>query len=100
MLQVSAPGRVCLFGEHQDYLHLAVIPAAINKRCFIQGNETSSGSIRLEDKIYNITIQIPFNGDYKDSGFILGKNDYLRAVLNVFIKRGLIPKNKPNVGFE
>ena len=100
MLQVSAPGRVCLFGEHQDYLQLAVIPAAINKRCFIQGHETSSGSIRLEDKIYDITINIPFNGKFKDSGYVLEKNDYLKAVLNVYIKRGLIPKNKPSLGFE
>ncbi|MHA1586217.1 MAG: galactokinase family protein, partial [Candidatus Heimdallarchaeota archaeon] len=31
-LSYSAPGRVCLFGEHQDYLKLTVIPAAINLR--------------------------------------------------------------------
>jgi hypothetical protein len=24
---VSTPGRICLFGEHQDYLHLPVIAA-------------------------------------------------------------------------
>lgn len=27
---VQAPGRICLFGEHQDYLSLPVIAAAIN----------------------------------------------------------------------
>jgi galactokinase len=31
-LTVSTPGRVCLFGEHQDYLGLPVIPAAISLR--------------------------------------------------------------------
>ena len=28
-----APGRVCLFGEHQDYLGLPVIAAAIPLGC-------------------------------------------------------------------
>jgi len=28
-LTVTAPGRICLFGEHQDFLGLAVIAAAI-----------------------------------------------------------------------
>ena len=25
--KTSAPGRICFFGEHQDYLELGVIPA-------------------------------------------------------------------------
>lgn len=29
----SAPGRLCLFGEHQDYLGLPVIAMAIDRRC-------------------------------------------------------------------
>ena len=29
----SAPGRLCLFGEHQDYLGLPVIAMAMNRRC-------------------------------------------------------------------
>ncbi len=36
-LTVSAPGRICLFGEHQDYLNLPVIPAAISLRLTISG---------------------------------------------------------------
>jgi galactokinase len=31
----SAPGRLCLFGEHQDYLGLPVIAMAINRRCHL-----------------------------------------------------------------
>ncbi|MHA2226490.1 MAG: GHMP family kinase ATP-binding protein [Candidatus Hodarchaeales archaeon] len=29
---LSSPGRICFFGEHQDYLGLPVIPIAINRR--------------------------------------------------------------------
>lgn len=31
-MTVSAPGRICLFGEHQDYLGLPVIAAAVGLR--------------------------------------------------------------------
>jgi galactokinase len=29
---VSTPGRICLFGEHQDYLGLPIIAAGISRR--------------------------------------------------------------------
>ena len=29
-IRVSAPGRLCLFGEHQDFLRLSVIAQAID----------------------------------------------------------------------
>ncbi|MGB1075369.1 MAG: mevalonate kinase family protein [Flavobacteriales bacterium] len=32
----SAPGRICLFGEHQDYLGLPVTAAAINLICRVE----------------------------------------------------------------
>ena len=32
VLKVSTPSRICLFGEHQDYLGLEVIASAINLR--------------------------------------------------------------------
>ena len=31
----SAPGRLCLFGEHQDYLGFPVIAMAMNRRCHL-----------------------------------------------------------------
>lgn len=33
--RTSAPGRLCLFGEHQDYLGLPVIAMAMNRRCHL-----------------------------------------------------------------
>ncbi|MEG2597305.1 MAG: galactokinase family protein, partial [Oscillospiraceae bacterium] len=32
MITVSTPSRICLFGEHQDYLGLEVIASGINLR--------------------------------------------------------------------
>lgn len=47
MLFVSAPGRICLFGEHQDYLGLPVIAMAVNLRFEIQFEFTDSKTIRI-----------------------------------------------------
>ena len=32
----SAPGRICLFGEHQDYLGMPAVVMAMNRRCRIR----------------------------------------------------------------
>ena len=47
-LSVSAPGRVCLFGEHQDYLRLPVITAAINLRVSITGHARPDRLVQLD----------------------------------------------------
>ena len=43
----SAPGRLCLFGEHQDYLGLPVIAMAINRRCQLDWTPRPDSVIRL-----------------------------------------------------
>jgi len=37
-IKISSPGRICLFGEHQDYIGLPVIPLAINMRLKLFGS--------------------------------------------------------------
>ena len=85
-LTVSAPGRICLFGEHQDYLGLPVIPAAIDLRITITGDERP-------DKIFNIQLpdinsedEFSFDGDIP---YVL-ERDYLRSVVNVLNRDGVI----------
>lgn len=43
----SAPGRICLFGEHQDYMGFPVIAAAIDLRITIEGSVTPGTGITL-----------------------------------------------------
>ena len=38
-MEISTPGRICLFGEHQDYLGLPVIAMAISLRVRIVGKK-------------------------------------------------------------
>ena len=42
---VSTPGRICLFGEHQDYLGLPVIAAAISKRIQVMGHRRNDNQV-------------------------------------------------------
>jgi galactokinase len=78
-LKVSAPGRVCLFGEHQDYLGLPVIPCAISLCIEIEG------VIRNDLKI---NIDLP---DIQDKeSFLIEKEipyrkerDYFRSGVNI-----------------
>lgn len=48
-LNISTPGRVCLFGEHQDYLQLPIVACAISLRISIEGK-------RRNDKLININL--------------------------------------------
>ena len=81
--QVSAPGRVCLFGEHQDYLGLSVIPSAINMRTTVKcyNFEENSRSITIHakdlDKDFTFDLQEAYDLSDPDLG-------YFQAVLAVF----------------
>ena len=81
---VSAPGRVCMFGEDQDYLGLSVIPAAINRRVYIRGNIIHSNVVKIKycdlDKQdqFSIAGKIPY----------MEKRDYIRSAVNVLKKQG------------
>jgi len=44
-LNISTPGRICLFGEHQDYLGLPVIAMAISLYANISGQKRSDGKV-------------------------------------------------------
>jgi galactokinase len=47
-LRLSTPGRICLFGEHQDYLHLPVIPCAISLRIELEGSSRSDRHVSID----------------------------------------------------
>ena len=44
-MEISTPGRICLFGEHQDYLELPVIAMAISLRAKIIGEKRSDNQV-------------------------------------------------------
>ena len=50
MLRVKSPGRICLFGEHQDYLDLPVVSMAISLHSTIIGKKINSRKIIIHKK--------------------------------------------------
>ena len=84
-INVSAPGRVCLFGEHQDYFGLPIIASAIDLRISISGK-------KRKDNILNI--DLPDIGETEE--FTLEKEveytkerDYLKSAVNVLKRKGI-----------
>lgn len=83
-LKISTPGRVCLFGEHQDYLQLPVVACAISLRISVEGH-------RRNDML--IKVQLPDIAD--EESFLLDEpiiynreRDYLKSSVKVLIRHG------------
>ena len=81
---VSTPGRICLFGEHQDYLGLPVIAAAISKRIQIEGDfrEDTIVHFSLPDIGAEETFELNYPLVYTK------ERDYFKSVLNVLHRKG------------
>ncbi len=82
---VSAPGRVCLFGEHQDYLGLPVIAAAINRRITARVEPSPNGTmlqLDMPDVRQQMLLDLAQEQEYEHS------RDYLRAGVNVLKRQG------------
>jgi galactokinase len=81
---VSTPGRICLFGEHQDYLGLPVIAAAISKRIQIKGAFRPDRIVHFElpdvQKSDEFVLEYPLA--------YTQERDYFKSVCNVLQRRG------------
>ena len=85
-IKVSTPGRICLFGEHQDYLELPVIAAAISRRVNIEGGCSSDkmANVKMPDIHKNLWFEIQPEMPYKDD------RDYFRSALNILQRKGFL----------
>ncbi len=76
----SAPGRICLFGEHQDFLGLPVISMAMDLRFTITGRRISEPVFIINMPDINSRDEI----DLRVSPLPYRHNrDYLRSAVNV-----------------
>ena len=81
---ISSPGRICLFGEHQDYLGLPVIAAAISLRLTIEAHKRDNLSINVklpdigEEDTFTIEGDLPY----------MKPADYFRSGINTMRKDG------------
>ncbi|WP_080239668.1 GHMP family kinase ATP-binding protein [Spirosoma rigui] len=84
-ITVSTPGRICLFGEHQDYLGLPVIAAAISCRIQVAARPAAQPFIQLnlpdidrQERFPLTTLPLTYQHD----------RDYFRSAINVLHRLG------------
>ncbi|MCE6987910.1 galactokinase family protein [Dyadobacter sp. CY323] len=85
-MRISTSGRICLFGEHQDYLGLPVIAAAISRRISIDGGYRNDDKVilHLPDLGLKEEFSIHDTFPYKI------QRDYSRSTINVLKRKGLV----------
>ncbi len=82
---VSAPGRICLFGEHQDFLGLSVIACAIDLDIRITGTPRDDTVFAIE--MPDLDLRDEF--DASQTVAYHGNRDYIRSATNVVNRDGL-----------
>jgi len=83
-IKSSAPGRICLFGEHQDYLGFPVIAAAVDLRITITGEISRGNTIHID--LPDIDKKLRFSSK---KIVYTSKKDYLQSAVKVLQKKGL-----------
>lgn len=84
-ISVKAPGRICFFGDHQDYLGLPVIAASIDRYIYMEASpkEEKVLTIELLDLDRQETILLDEDFD------ILAPRDYFRSAIGVLKRAGI-----------
>ncbi|MGV8878980.1 MAG: galactokinase [Sphingobacteriaceae bacterium] len=84
-LMVRSPGRINLIGEHTDYNHGLVLPAAINKHIYAAIQKRDDEEIHLYAEHFNESYQTSLSS-LKPSGKLWP--DYLLGVVDQLVKAG------------
>lgn len=96
-IAVSTPSRICLFGEHQDYLGLEVIAVAINLRfsATVQKRNDSLVKIKIRDEKLSALGEKNDSQLYQEYTIDLSKpivyennRDYLKSSVQLLKKNG------------
>lgn len=93
MIKIQSPGRICLFGEHQDYLNLPVIAMAISRYIYLEAERISSPQFIIELPDLDETLEISLNNRELEYD---SKRDYLKSGYNLFLRKGI----KFNKGYK
>ncbi len=82
---VSAPGRICLFGEHQDYLGLPVIAMAVNLRFQIEFQFGDTKQIHISKPDLGPDVHTVFDPSAESPA---GPEDFCWGIARVLIEEG------------
>ena len=85
-VRVEAPGRICLFGDHQDYLGLPIIACAINRFVEIHGMANDSEEILIEMPDMKTSRSFHINDPFDH----LENGDHIASVVRVVRRYGCV----------
>jgi len=85
-ISLTAPARICLFGDHQDYLGLPVIACAIDKHITLTAVKNNSKKL----KINLPDIELERSIDIFETFEILEKGDHFASAIRVIKRHGII----------
>lgn len=86
-ISILAPGRTCLFGDHQDYLGLPVIACAINRYISLEAVVNTELSFRIKMPDIGEERKIPIDQKFDT----IKQRDYFASSLKVLRRYGCIP---------
>jgi galactokinase len=81
---ISTPGRICLFGEHQDYLGLPVVPCAISLRITMSATRREDMEVRIDLPDIGAREEFSLEGPLR----YIRERDYFRSSVNVLRRNG------------
>ncbi|RMA58056.1 mevalonate kinase family protein [Ulvibacter antarcticus] len=95
-IEIRTPARICLFGDHQDYLGLPVIACAIDRFVFLKAEKNN-------DKIFSISMpdisserHISLDNTFEQ----LESLDFFGAALRVVKRHGCFPSEGYTVSIQ
>jgi len=91
-IQIVAPARICLFGDHQDYLGLPVIACAINRQISLIAEPNTSKEFIFTLPDINSQRRFSVDASFDD----LQPGDFFASVLRRVKKYGCTP----NLGYS
>ncbi|MBD3193899.1 MAG: hypothetical protein GF317_02510 [Candidatus Lokiarchaeota archaeon] len=86
MIRIRSPGRICLFGEHQDYLGYPTISMAISRFIFLKAKRIDENKFKIILPDMNQEILIDNLGKEKQ---YRNNRDYLISGFNQFLRSGI-----------
>lgn len=86
-LHIASPGRICLFGDHQDYLGLPVIACAIDRYMHLEARPNADAVFRIDMPDLGRQRSIPLQETFED----LNAGDFFGSGLRFLRRKGLVP---------
>jgi len=84
-MEITTPGRICLFGEHSDYLGLPIIAMAISLRAKISGHKRTDNQVIIHKPDINETERFSI----EDLHYTKSR-DYFKSCIKTCQNEGLI----------